>query len=118
MLQHNLNRLFNAKLAENNIKGTDTNAAINKYVPILGIVDPATLLQLTDQVLTFKVCKQGSNGAAVGYIQYKVGAIIDRRFRPITAKKVKEFQKSKTLTPNGIVDSVTWTKLVNKKCLK
>ncbi len=34
-LKHNLNRLFNAGLVENNIKGTNTNAAIKKYGLIL-----------------------------------------------------------------------------------
>ena len=112
-LQHNLNKLFNAKLTEDNIRGANTNIAITKYGAILGSVDPNTLLQLTEQVLAFPVCKQGGSDAAVGYIQYKVGATIDRKFGTITAKKVEAFQKSKALTSDGIIGSTTWAKLMN-----
>ena len=111
-LQHDLNVLFKVGLTEDNIKGKYTNAAIVKYGAILGSIDPTTLLQLAEQVLTFPSSKQGDSNAAVGYIQYRVGTTVDRKFGSITAGKIDVFQKSKNLTQNGAMDSSTWVKLM------
>jgi N-acetylmuramoyl-L-alanine amidase len=112
-LQHYLKRLFNAGLTEDNIKGINTNKAITKYGAIIGSVDPNTLLQLTEQVLIFPVCKQGSTGPAVRYIQYRLGVTIGKNFETITTSKVKAFQELKSIASDGIVSSITWAKLMH-----
>lgn len=108
-LQYNLNRLFNAGLNEDGINGPLTTAAINKYGTILGSTDAETLLSFTKLVLSFPLIKKGSSGAAVRYVQYRIGTDIDGNFGPITESKVKEYQNA---VKDGIVGSDTWKQLM------
>ncbi len=108
-LQHNLNRLFNAGLVEDGINGPLTSTAINKYGFKLGSTDATTLLSLTNQILTFPLIKQGSTGAAVRYVQYRVGAVVDGVFGPNTKAKVIEYQNG---VKDGIVGPKTWAQLM------
>ena len=108
-LQHNLNRLFNTGLDEDNDNGPMTTAAINKFGPILGSTDVSTLHSLTNQVLAFPLIQQGSAGAAVRYVQYRVGATIDGSFGPNTKSKVMAYQNG---VKDGIVGPATWSQLM------
>ncbi len=108
-LQHNLNRLFNAGLAEDNDNGPMTTAAINKFGPILGSTEISTLIALTNQILSFPLIQQNSSGAAVRYVQYRVGANIDGSFGPNTKSKVMAYQSG---TKDGIVGPVTWSQFM------
>ncbi len=63
-----------------------------------------------------EVLKLGSKGPAVGHLQKKLNANgakleVDEKFGPATDKAVKAFQKSKGLSPDGIVGPKTWTAL-------
>lgn len=55
--------------------------------------------------------KQGSKGADVKYLQAKLGLKQDSIFGPATKAKVVAWQKSKGLTPDGIVGPKSWAKL-------
>lgn len=55
--------------------------------------------------------KQGSRGADVKYLQAKLGLKQDSIFGPATKAKVVAWQKSKGLTPDGIVGPKSWAKL-------
>jgi mannan endo-1,4-beta-mannosidase len=41
--------------------------------------------------------------------------LVDGNFGPVTLKRVKEFQRNNALPANGLVDSVTWAKLLPQK---
>jgi hypothetical protein len=51
--------------------------------------------------------KKGSKGPQVKEIQKALGLKADGQFGPGTEKAVKDFQKSKSISPNGIVDANT-----------
>jgi hypothetical protein len=51
--------------------------------------------------------KKGSKGPQVKEIQKALGLKVDGQFGPGTEKAVKDFQKSKSINPNGIVDANT-----------
>jgi hypothetical protein len=51
--------------------------------------------------------KKGSKGPKVKEIQKALGLKADGQFGPGTEKAVKDFQKSKSINPNGIVDANT-----------
>lgn len=111
-LQHNLNRLFNTGLVEDGINGQCTTAAINKFGSILGDTDTVELLRNTNHVLGFPLTKQGDTGGAVGYVQYRVGADVDRIFGANTAFCVRQYQSNHNLVADGIVGQNTWSKLM------
>ena len=52
--------------------------------------------------------KTGSKGEDVRKLQVRLGVPNTGNFGPITDGKVKEWQTSKNLTPNGIVDDLLW----------
>jgi putative chitinase len=55
--------------------------------------------------------KIGSNGDDVKKLQSKLGLVADGSFGPNTEKKVKEWQQSNGLTPDGIIGDISWNKL-------
>jgi len=55
--------------------------------------------------------RQGSQGNDVAYLQKLLGLAQDGKFGPNTKAAVVAFQKSKKLTPDGIVGRQTWTAL-------
>jgi putative chitinase len=57
--------------------------------------------------------KNGSKGENVKLLQEKLGLTSDGNFGPATEGKVKEWQKSNGLTPDGVVGYPTWNKLFN-----
>jgi hypothetical protein len=60
----------------------------------------------------FKPFKQGAKGASVKKIQQALGLAADGEFGPGTDKAVKDFQKKNKLTINGVVDLVTYKKIL------
>jgi peptidoglycan hydrolase-like protein with peptidoglycan-binding domain len=56
----------------------------------------------------FKQFKVGEKGTYVKKVQEALGLKADGEFGPGTEKAVKEFQKKKGLTSNGVVDLVTY----------
>jgi hypothetical protein len=60
----------------------------------------------------FKPFKIGANGASVKKIQAALGLTADGAFGPGTDKAVKDFQKKSKLAANGIVDAVTYKKIL------
>ncbi len=60
----------------------------------------------------FKPFKVGAKGSSVKKIQEALGLNADGDFGPGTDKAVKDFQKKNKLTVNGIVDSVTYKKIL------
>jgi murein DD-endopeptidase MepM/ murein hydrolase activator NlpD len=58
-----------------------------------------------------KYIKQGSKGAAVKYLQTKLGLKADGVFGPATASTVKALQKKHGLTADGVVGPKTWAEL-------
>ena len=52
--------------------------------------------------------KLGSKGEDVKVLQKYLGINPDGNFGPITDKKVRDWQKSKGLTPDGVVGSKSW----------
>jgi len=55
--------------------------------------------------------KIGSTGDSVKQVQQKLGLTSDGSFGPKTEAMVKDFQTKNGITPNGIVDVVTWNKM-------
>lgn len=72
-----------------------------------GIIGPKTnaaMLEVSNKPL----CKKGSTGIPVRYIQYKVGGKITGAFDDATLNLVKAWQSNKKLTSDGIVGDSTW----------
>ena len=55
--------------------------------------------------------KRGSSGADVKTLQGKLNLAQDGIFGPITEEAVRDFQKRKGLTVDGIVGAKTWAAL-------
>lgn len=55
--------------------------------------------------------KRGSRGSEVKTLQSKLNLLADGIFGPLTEEAVKEFQKTKGLTVDGVVGTRTWAAL-------
>lgn len=99
--------------------GPDTRTQLRKFQNRKDISDDGIVGPETWEVLVVQV-SQGSNGDAVRAVQYllrqKFGYTleVDSIFGPITAEAVKDFQSKQGLTPDGVVDPLTWQKLIGK----
>ena len=59
------------------------------------------------------VLRRGSTGPAVKALQKALGKlVVDGSYGPATEGRVKEFEKSKGLTVNGVTDSKVWMALI------
>lgn len=76
-----------------------------------GIVGPRTN-EAVDAINKKPLCKKGSVGFSVRYIQYKVGANITGTFDDATLAMVKKWQTNKKLTPDGMVGPNSWKNLI------
>lgn len=68
----------------------------------------------TDKRVVTRILKQGSTGSQVKYLQKLLKVKVDGEFGPTTTAHVKKFQRSKSLTSDGVVGAVTW-KLLGAK---
>ena len=64
-----------------------------------------------------KIVRRGSKGTAVKKLQRALNkrfsnkVSVDEQFGPTTAKRVRRFQRTKGLTPDGVVGRSTWRQL-------
>jgi peptidoglycan hydrolase-like protein with peptidoglycan-binding domain len=117
------------KLAIDGSFGPLTEGRLKEYqkskgLAVTGVADTAvwnTLLgrssgggyDLSEYVNT--TLRQGSTGEAVKALQQAIGGLaVDGSFGPLTEARVKEYQKSKGLTVNGVVDTAVWNALMGK----
>ena len=98
------------------------NAVIGWGRPVYAGEDNAPLLSKRDVTPAetknaapevFKPVKVGSKGQSVKNVQTLLGIKVDGTFGPGTEKAVKNFQSSKKLNPNGIVDAITFKAMKN-----
>lgn len=94
--------------------GPKTEKAVKEFqkdkgLDVDGVVGAKTWEQLTPTL------REGSEGGTVNGLQRLVGADADGKFGADTAKKVKEFQKSKGLDADGVVGPDTWRALITGK---
>jgi N-acetylmuramoyl-L-alanine amidase len=112
-LQHSLNRLFNAGLAEDGIVGPCTNKAIATYGDIFGGIRAISeMIKACNECLRFPLLKVGSQGYSTRYLQYRLGIGHDGDFGPQTAREVREYQFYYHLQADAIVGPQTWTQLM------
>lgn len=78
-----------------------------------GIVGDKTKAAISD-ITKNPLCKKGSSGFAVRYIQFKVGSNITGTFDDSTLNKVKTWQSQKNLSSDGIVGDMTWKSFLAK----
>jgi peptidoglycan hydrolase-like protein with peptidoglycan-binding domain len=117
------------KLAIDGSFGPLTEGRVEEYqkakgLAVTGVADTAlwnTLLgrsagggyDLSEYVNT--TLRRGSSGEAVKALQQAIGGLdVDGVFGPLTEARVKEYQKSKGLTVNGVVDTPVWNALLGK----
>ena len=50
----------------------------------------------------------GSSGDAAKIVQHAIGAKVDGNFGPISVEALKDWQRSRNLTPDGVAGPVTW----------
>lgn len=50
----------------------------------------------------------GSTGDAAKIVQHAIGAKVDGYFGPVSVEALKDWQRSRNLTPDGIAGPVTW----------
>ncbi|NHA68005.1 peptidoglycan-binding domain-containing protein [Phycicoccus flavus] len=69
--------------------------------------DPADYVNVT--------LRLGSSGQAVRVLQKAIGGLtVDGSFGPATDARVREYQRSKGLTVNGVVDSRVWNAIIGR----
>ena len=85
----NQDKLVTPKLKEDGLYGTNTDNALKKCC-----------------------VKNGSKGNIVSWVQCRVGAIVDGKAGNNTTTKIKEYQKSKDLTEDGIAGYNTFKSLL------
>jgi peptidoglycan hydrolase-like protein with peptidoglycan-binding domain len=119
-LQKNLN-LVGYSLTADGIFGSGTETAVKQFqsahgLSVDGIVGSATSSKLASLASTTTVIRLNSTGDEVKVLQrlltkkgYSVTA--SGTFNTATETAVKNFQKAKSLTVDGIVGSATWSKL-------
>lgn len=81
---------------------------------------PVTAAPVASVVVTpsvpksFVSLKSGSKGSGVKTVQAKVGATADGVYGPLTVRAVAVWQIANGLPGTGIVDEITWNKIVGK----
>ena len=85
----NQDKLVTHKLKEDGLYGTNTDNALKKCC-----------------------VKNGSKGNIVSWVQCRVGAIVDGKAGNNTTTRIKEYQKSKDLTEDGIAGYNTFKSLL------
>ncbi|MGL4911408.1 MAG: M15 family metallopeptidase [Romboutsia sp.] len=85
---------------------------VKVFQEIVSITPDGILGPKTDSAISIiskkTLCKKGSTGINVRYIQYKVGGKLTGIFDDATLNLVKAWQSNKKLTSDGIVGDLTW----------
>ncbi|MFT5874614.1 MAG: N-acetylmuramoyl-L-alanine amidase [Clostridium sp.] len=105
------------KLTEDGIMGEKTITAIKKFQSIVGLeINGASNLQTNEALVNITdkpVLGFGnSNFVANRYIQWKLKITVDGIFGNGTEKAVLKYQTVKKLNADGVVGSITWSKLI------
>ncbi|MDF8263839.1 peptidoglycan-binding protein [Luteipulveratus flavus] len=80
--------------------------------PIAAARPPAAAPTAVPTQPTVVVLRYGSSGDLVRVLQNRVGGLsVDGSFGPLTLARVKAYQRSKGLTPDGYVGTATWQAL-------
>lgn len=117
-LQHLL-RHHGHSVQADGIFGSDTRAKVENFQSSKGIDDDGVVNWEVWEELVVEVT-QGRNGDAVRAVQYLLRQKhnytleVDGIFGPLTAQAVKDFQTKQGLTPDAIVDPLTWQKLIGR----
>ncbi|MDJ0796261.1 MAG: N-acetylmuramoyl-L-alanine amidase [Calothrix sp. MO_167.B12] len=121
-LQKALNRLKipgqnGRSLVEDGFIGLQTKTAVENFQRITTIQQTGiagnTTWKAINQVLSKRVLRRNhAGGVAVRYIQHRLGAENDGMYGPQTEGLVKRFQQQNSLVADGIVGTMTWTKLI------
>ena len=121
-IQVKLNRLLasdgvDIRIDEDGILGPKTMQSIKSFETFTGLsVDGIWGPQCENAAATIlakPILNIGSRGVAVKYLQSQIGALNDGIFGVETSEKVKTYQRSTGLSPDGIVGSMTWGALIN-----
>ena len=103
-------------VSEDGVSGPQTRRATVSLQWLTGIAQDGVWgaqTQAAYQSITDKpTLRQGNTGAAVRYIQLRVGIAIDGKFGPATAAAVKAWQSAHGLSADGIVGPATWAALL------
>ncbi len=91
--------------------GPGTNTAVKNFQTSKGLTSDGVVGASTWMAL-IAVTQQGETSAKAKAVQSELGIAVDGIFGSGTATAVKNFQTSKGLTSNGIVDETTWNALV------
>jgi lysozyme len=117
-IQGQLNVMIRSGLATDGILGPLTTAKIKHFEQIVGIVVDGIwgpqCANATAQIYAKPLCGLPYHHLiATRLIQFRVGTSIDGIFGPITASRVKAWQKSNGLAPDGIFGPFSWVKLLS-----
>lgn len=116
-VQEQLNRIMNAGLEEDGVQGVNTTQAITEFQKIEGLstdgIAGTNTKAALNEILSFPLCKNGSKGYAVRYVQYRMCINIDGIFGNQTKNAVITYQYGKKLTADGIVGQNTWNAFFN-----
>lgn len=104
--------------------GPQTEAAVRRFqrsrgLPIDGIAGPRTLNALNAATTTFQPFSQGAKGERVREMQFRLlllghlNGSITSTFDNTTKHALMQFQRSRGITPDGVVGRGTWTSLQN-----
>lgn len=112
ILQQNLNKVLRWSIAVDGIYGNQTKNATKQVQRITGIeVDGIAGNQtnsVINQILARQTLRYGSKGAAVRYLQYRLGITADGIFGYQTQYAVKQWQRRNGLYPDGVVGQYSW----------
>lgn len=120
VIQYLLRQHGYTNLVADGIFGAETQAKVKNFQNKKGVEEEEGVVGRDTWEALIVETSQGSNGEAVRAVQYvlakKYGYTleVDGIFGPLTAQAVKDFQSKQGLTADGVVDPLTWQKLVGK----
>lgn len=122
IIQQQLNTLLKKGLVVDGIKGNATDTAIKEFQSTMGLDADGIWGAHTVQAVS-EIFNRPTDGVpyphyeyATRYIQYRVGGARDGIFGNGTKINVQNWQAQHELSPDGIVGSATWTKLLDENC--
>jgi hypothetical protein len=119
-IQYLLRQQGYTNLSVDGIFGAETQAKVKNFQNKNGIEDDDGKVGSETWEALIVTVAQGNNGDAVRAVQYvlakKYGYTleVDGIFGPLTAQAVKDFQSKQGLTADGVVNALTWQKLIGK----